>query len=668
MKPFGLALLTSLAIVAAVSAQRPPPSQPPPQQPPVFRSGVDLVSLDVVVTDKDDRPVTGLTKADFTITAEGRPQTIADFQAVTIPKAERLITREMVTPSVDVASNVHEPTARQWVMVIDDLHIIEQNLNETKRLVQEFIVSLPKDDQVAVVFVGRSDFSQDFTSDAGALMRTVDRLKAALGQGQDFSANIAVDPEQPEAAAAAARARARDTHRYDGATIDTLKNVSAALIRSTYPRKAVMYVSEGLTTVTQDTFDNFGNDINTSSVPSSLAKDTLTEMQRMMTRAREAGVPIYTIDPRGLIDCSDYRGECSEGNLAKARDQQQMMRYVAENTGGRAFVGYAEITQAVDELIADNDNFYVLGYYPQPAPRDGKFHAANVTVNRPGLRVRARAGYIAPAPDAKTSAAGPQLLKEVLGASLPVSGLSLRAFAAPLTAVDGKMRTVVTVEIVQQTPPDGAALSDTLSVGLIAVDRDGKIKASKQKAYKFSGSPKGAREVTYCVNETLELPDQPLTLRIGVASAAQGTAGTIHLPLEVVDPDAKKLQISTIALGFAGPPRLAALPPNALKDVLPFQPTTARTFAATDVLRVYAPVIWKGTDASADVVLTLRRGDNNLTRYEKVAAQPLAGDRRQAVLDTIVELRGLSPGDYLMEIAARVPSSESRRTIAFTVR
>jgi hypothetical protein len=66
------------AIVVSVAPQAPP--QAPPQRPPVFRTGVDLVSLDVVVAGKDDRPVTGLTKDDFTITSEGRPQTLPIFR------------------------------------------------------------------------------------------------------------------------------------------------------------------------------------------------------------------------------------------------------------------------------------------------------------------------------------------------------------------------------------------------------------------------------------------------------------------------------------------------------------------------------------------------------------------------------------------------------------
>jgi hypothetical protein len=45
-------------------------------QRPTFRSAVEYVQLDVVVTDKDDRPVSGLTQNDFEIIEAGRPQTI----------------------------------------------------------------------------------------------------------------------------------------------------------------------------------------------------------------------------------------------------------------------------------------------------------------------------------------------------------------------------------------------------------------------------------------------------------------------------------------------------------------------------------------------------------------------------------------------------------------
>ena len=127
-----------------------------------FRSAVEYVRLDVVVTDKSDRPVTGLTQNDFDVSENSRPQSIATFEAVSIPSV-RTVTTTVSVPSVDVVSNRPPAMARQWVLVIDDLHIIELHLRQTKRVVTEFLEMLPPADQVAVVFVGRSDLSQGFT-------------------------------------------------------------------------------------------------------------------------------------------------------------------------------------------------------------------------------------------------------------------------------------------------------------------------------------------------------------------------------------------------------------------------------------------------------------------------------------------------------------------------
>ena len=68
------------------------------------------------------------------------------------------------------------------------------------------------------------------------------------------------------------------------------------------------------------------------------------------------------------------------------------MRNVADSTGGRPMVN-RNMEQAIPDLIEDNSSFYLLGYYPDPFVRDGQFHDVNVSVTRPGLRVRSRVGY-----------------------------------------------------------------------------------------------------------------------------------------------------------------------------------------------------------------------------------------------------------------------------------
>src|SRR5215471_20891214 len=148
-------LCSSVAFHAAAAAQQP-----------TIRSSVEYVQIDAVVSGKDGRPVKGLTQADFEIVERGRAQAIASFQFVDVPPARRTaIDVKTAVPSIDVVSNVHPVDGRQWVLVIDDLHIIEQHVLHTKKVVQAFLESLPAHDQVAIVFVGRSDLSQDFSSD-----------------------------------------------------------------------------------------------------------------------------------------------------------------------------------------------------------------------------------------------------------------------------------------------------------------------------------------------------------------------------------------------------------------------------------------------------------------------------------------------------------------------
>ena len=50
-----------------------------------FRSGIDLVTVDVVVLDRKGEPLQGLTRADFTVLEDGKPQQIREFQSVELP-------------------------------------------------------------------------------------------------------------------------------------------------------------------------------------------------------------------------------------------------------------------------------------------------------------------------------------------------------------------------------------------------------------------------------------------------------------------------------------------------------------------------------------------------------------------------------------------------------
>src|SRR5690349_20662232 len=72
-----------VAIVATLIAQLPASQQP------TFRSGVDVVQVDVSVLDKDRRPGRGLTESAFTILEAGKPRPIVAFVPVELAEVNQ---------------------------------------------------------------------------------------------------------------------------------------------------------------------------------------------------------------------------------------------------------------------------------------------------------------------------------------------------------------------------------------------------------------------------------------------------------------------------------------------------------------------------------------------------------------------------------------------------
>src|SRR5207253_1209547 len=70
-----------ILLTGGVAAQAPQsPQTPSSATAPVFRGGTTVVPLDVRVLDKQGRPITDLTAADFSVVEDGAPQRIAHFE------------------------------------------------------------------------------------------------------------------------------------------------------------------------------------------------------------------------------------------------------------------------------------------------------------------------------------------------------------------------------------------------------------------------------------------------------------------------------------------------------------------------------------------------------------------------------------------------------------
>jgi hypothetical protein len=166
------------------------------------------------------------------------------------------------------------------------------------------------------------------------------------------------------------------------------------------------------------------------------------------------------------------------------------------------------------------------------------------------------------------------------------------------------------------------------------------------------------------LNETIDLPSDALTMRVGVTSSALGRTGTTHVAIDVPDYRKRDLQLSPLVLGSARQPLDAAVGLDAVRALVPFQPTTARAFVDSDRLRVFALVYMAST--AATFVADLQIDGQPLQSETLTARHPTLG-RREATFDTVVPLTGLSPGSHTLTVTVTDGKQKATRAIPFEV-
>jgi len=145
-------------------------------------------------------------------------------------------------------------------------------------------------------------------------------------------------------------------------------------------------------------------------------------MQGVYEVASQNNVAIYTVDPRGLpafeFDINEGVGTTVDSSYL--RSAQETLRALAIETDGRAILNRNDLDVGMKQIMRDSSAYYLLGYTSPQVKTDGKFHAINVRVKRPGVQVRARKGYWALTPEVATAittaAAKPGVAPEILAA------------------------------------------------------------------------------------------------------------------------------------------------------------------------------------------------------------------------------------------------------------
>jgi VWFA-related protein len=610
---------------------------------PTFRSGVDAVALDVVVTDAKGVPVTDLTKDDFELRENGKAQPITTFASVQIPiDPPRGLAKSWSVDS-DVASN-DQPPGRLYVFAVDEVR--GDSALKTRLFLRQFLERFfGPNDVAAVVLIGRGlrTDGQPFTNNSRLLLEAVDKLSGGFPGG-------------------AAVGRVEVVNR-----LDALRKVIEAVATIPAGKKAVMYFAQDMK------FDMF-------TVVDYAARRQLSneeiDAHAAMTAATRGNVAVYPINPSGLELGSNLEADLDMAALANV-------------TGGFKVTNTNRFMAAFERVRQENSAFYTLGFNSTYTARDGRFVRVDVKVKRPGLTVRHRDGYFAwmgdkRAPNAARDAETPALT--ALAAPIAAKGLTMRVAAAAYPTM-GKEAAVA---LVAEFDPDTLSLAEKdglftgeIEISYTATDLRNRVFPGGRHTMSLSWSEPALEQVRVHgvrLVTTLDLPEGRYQLRVGAGSG--GSNGSVLYDLDVPDFQDEPLVLSgvtmttestTRGLTLRPPPAMAAggkpvecgrttciapLSKQAPSAENPLRalstPASARrTFERDEELTLYAEVAKNGKAQSQAVTYAIALEAEDGRQIDiGTETRPANRERREA-FTTRASLQAVPAGRYLMRVEAR---------------
>jgi len=411
-------LVIALAVTSG-SAQNPAPKpqENPEREKPLVRVNVDLVQMDVVVTDAKGNHVVDLKPEEFEILENGKPQRITNFsflpgeqvgsaasaQAPAIKEAAK--DKRTPAPPLPPARIAAGEASRTIAVVIDDLGVDEQSFAAIRAALEKFIDQQvgPRDLVAVVTTSGRLGALQCLTSDKRLLRAALNKFRSIpnhrMGvRESDFTCewykhmtagrgSRPGDPMDEDAWLTFGASQTRlleleNDHRsayYGLLSLSSLRRVVDGL-RKLPGRRSILLFTEGLPLVRAEGRGEINSEVTDG-------------YEAFVNHANRSGIVVSTIDPRGLIatfeTAESTSPECSEAQMSELNLTQLQLSDIAKRTGGISMYNDNDIVGAMARVMDDQLGYYLIAYKPpEAAKRQQEFRKITVRLTRPGLRVR----------------------------------------------------------------------------------------------------------------------------------------------------------------------------------------------------------------------------------------------------------------------------------------
>jgi VWFA-related protein len=653
----------AIALIRAGAAQEPAAPQEQPR--PTFRTDINFVRVDVIVTD-DGEPVTDLTQADFELLEDGQPVSIEQFRLIRVdgtPRPGDPPPRPIRSRDDEVTEAARDDT-RVIAIFLDDYHTRLANGMSVKRELAEFLqTQLRPSDMVAVMYPLTPVTDVSFTRNHDAVIRAVNAFEGRKFRYQarnDFERQY---EQQPTEVVENVR---------NQVSMSALRGLATRLGSVREGRKAVIYVSEGFTALLPPQLrsadasvpclspqqrgcgavNNPGvgeNNPREDTARWFASADIMARMQEVYNEFNRNNVSIYALDPRGLAT-----GEFGiDENVGPSQDRmnlqltQDTLRVLAEETDGKAITGRNDLAVGLRQMIRDSSYYYLIGY-TSSAPTDGRFHEIKVNVRRRGVDVRGRRGFwAATAEDARraeAAAVAPSVPAAVSSALATIaepvqSARVVRTWMGTGRGENG--RTQVTLVWEPIAGPPGARREQPGRVMVTAATAAGDLL--------FRGP--AAQRVTF------DAPPGPIEVRMAIEAEGGG----------VIDNDIRKLDVPDLTTPGAAISTPRVYRARTARDVQAVigdaaaVPTAGREFSRTERLLVRFDAYAAGAEMPVVTAALLNRAG------QKMADVPVAAATAGGTHQIDLGLAAVAPAEYLLEITVKAGGEERKELLAFRV-
>ena len=602
-----LAVVLTTAISTGLTAQ--PPSPPPSASP------GHLVHLDLIATDARGRVVDDLKPAEIELREEGTPQTLESVRFIGEPGSPDG-TPAPIRSVEDERAAATSGDARLFAIFFDEYHVSAgASTDRAREALLRFVDrDLTPGDLVVVMKPLDSIFAIRLTRDRDAARQSIQTAAGRKGAYEarnpyerNFIAGTPVRIEGIRNQVAWSAINALAVHMGGLADI----------------RKTLIVVSESI-----------------GGPDRRRGQEYLATRDTVVRSANRANVAIYTVDPSETTD---------------AATDADPLRTLAGETDGAAIAG--DLDAGLHRASADSNRYYLLTYR-SARPDDGRFHEIQARVTRPGIRLRARKGYVAPSPDDTLRAT----LLAHANDPKPAAPLEPAPHVSPLIrpwfgiarGPTGKARVTFVWEPAARVPGDRGVVKNparlvfTARAGDGTVLFDGPVAATGPATIDEPGAT-SARAV-------FDMPPGRLRLRMSIQDVTS----------RVLDTDIRDISIrelkGDVAIGTPEVLRARNAREFRTLETDSAVPVASREFSRTERLLIrfpaYAPEGDRPT-VSARLLSRLGQPMRDLT----VAAVP--GDDGEHAID--LPLAGLAAGEYVVEVEAATSSGEAKDRVGFRV-